>query len=126
MTDKINDLTVINISPESKDLFEMKEVKDLFEHNYELAKYALFYAIKNELKIEASDNIGKGTAWNAQGTFDKDGSVKKILLTLGYEEPIYKKIQDLTSTGINYFHKEMKNNSNWLRKEMQKSVEAND
>ena len=126
MTDKINDITVINISPESKDLFEMKEVDELFEHSYELAKYALFYAIKNQLKIEENDNIGKGTSWNAQGTFDKDGTVKKILQTLGYEEPIYKKIQELTISGLNYFHKEMKNNRNWLRKEMQKSVESVD
>ena len=126
MDEKNNDLTVINASFETKDLFEMKEVNDLFENGYELAKYALFYAIKNKLKPLDGDYSSKGASWNAQGTFDKDGSVKKILLTLGYEEPIYKKAQELTNSGLIHFHEKMNNNKNWLRKEMQKSVESSD
>lgn len=125
MDKEINDLTVINVSSETKVLFEMKEVNDLFQNSYELAKYALFYVIKNKLKPLDCDNSSKGTSWNV-GSFDKDGSVKKILLTLGYEEPIYKKAQELTNSGLNHFYAKMNNNKNWLRKEMQKSVDSSD
>lgn len=97
------DKTVIDLTIEAAQIAEKISELNYFEDFVDIAKFALAYAIKNNLDVKANEydiGSGRGKTWNI-GTVDGDRLLYNYIVSFypGLSTP-YRKVEQLMNVGL--------------------------
>ena len=101
----------------SKFMKKIISEEDYFVEEMDLAKFAAFYASNYGLKNVKVEN--KKTKWST-GSVNKNNEITNVLKIIYPDETkLMNKFEDLMESGLRFFEDQIKEDRNWLKKEIE-------